>query len=143
MASRISLRANDEGLEAGAVFPKLPGVTYSDYRVTVAIFISTQCITCQQSIGDYEALRELISNTARDRALLCAVFAGEPGKSIADFGIRLPVVQVNDLNEYRVSGTPTVVAIDSNGKVRDFWIGKLSSSAKDNLIRLIKEAVNV
>src|SRR5581483_489268 len=137
-----ALRSGDKGLEAGAMFPKLPTITYGEHHVTVAIFLNTRCIACRQSAADYAALGELASNTGNGMVLVCAVFGGESDIAIADAGFRLPMVQVRDFREYGISGTPTVVAIDSTGKVRDFWIGKLSEGAKANLMRLIKEALN-
>jgi protein-disulfide isomerase-like protein with CxxC motif len=44
-----------------------------------------------------------------------------------------------NLSSIRVSGTPTLILIDSNGRVTGVWTGELPSSEKMVLIRMIQE----
>jgi hypothetical protein len=126
------------GLQVGVVFPKLPGVSYGEHRLTLALFVRTHCLACEESMPDYEMLRQVVQD-GKGAFLVCGIVVGESINAITEAGFHLPVIQVKDFRTYNVSGTPTIVLIDPNGRVIDFWVGRLSRIAMTNLVRLMKE----
>jgi hypothetical protein len=43
-----------------------------------------------------------------------------------------------DFKMLNIQGTPMLVLVDSSGQVLDFWIGKLSQNAKDQILKRVK-----
>lgn len=133
------------GPKVGDHFPKLPGIAYDDAKATVALFLNTRCVACIQSLPDY---RQLANEMAKGHqgARIVGIFGRESREQIAEYqalGFSLPMIQVTDFGAYKVSGTPTIVVVDNQGKVKDLWVGRLTSQVTNNLLNLIKEVKNV
>ena len=130
----------DSGLRIGSSFPALPNVSYKDHRLTVALFLNSRCIVCKESMPDYERLRSVIG-PGRDSPAVYGIFDAhtETAQTIAALRFQLPTVRVRRFDIYHVSGTPTLVLIDQAGKIREFWVGKLTPNSQRNLIQIIKE----
>jgi len=59
------------------------------------------------------------------------VFLSDDQPAGGDLGLStIANVHVDDFRRYGVYGTPTIILVDTQGKVRDFWIGKLTDQAK-------------
>lgn len=128
-------------LEVGSRFPELPGYLYSD-KLTIAVFLNSRCTACKESRSDYEILRQAASDS-NGRVQFVGVFSSaESPKSVAGFDSHLPSVRVKYFEAYKVSGTPTMVVIDGNGTLRDFWIGRLPPNARGRLLSLVREDHN-
>ena len=126
-------------LVVGAPFPELPGASYGRHRLTLAVFLNTRCIACQESVPDYDMFHKAVANS--NGIQFVGVFKRESSQAIADFGFRSQAVQVQDFGPFRVSGTPTTVLIGNNGKIIDFWIGRLPAKASEKILQRIKGGV--
>lgn len=88
------------GLTAGSVFPQLPGISYGDHRLTLAVFLNTRCTACLESLPDYESLHQLVEGR-NGVVQFVGVFQGESSQAIKAFGFRPKGIQVKDFGMYR------------------------------------------
>ncbi len=49
----------------------------------------------------------------------------------------MDILAAIDLNGLKVSATPTLILVDSTGKVLDFWVGKLSEENQQGVMKSI------
>jgi len=55
-------------------------------------------------------------------------------KFLADGGLKTDVAFSTPLNSVHVSGTPTLMLVDSHGLVKRAWIGKLSHDTENEVL---------
>lgn len=125
------------GLEKGKTFAQLSNMDYSKSDQTLLIALNSTCSYCQESLPLY---RKIASNQARtDKALhVVGLFpnkAEEVAKYIQQNQLVMDTVAGVDFNALHISGTPTMILIDRNGVVKDFWNGKLSDREADEFLR--------
>jgi hypothetical protein len=107
----------------------LPGVDFSQQRKTLLIVISTSCHFCRDSQPFYRQLAQ----TAGLKTHLVAVvpMPQSEAESYVHSSIA-PSLQVVSapLDSMGVNGTPTLLLVDSHGKVEKAWIGILDDAGQ-------------
>jgi hypothetical protein len=114
----------------------LPGVQVAAQSRTLVIAISTQCHFCRDSEPFYKELAE----KSASRVKLVAVLP-QP-QSEAEEYVRhaiAPSIQVvsTPLDSLGVMSTPTLLLIDSSGRVQKAWVGKLDGPAQQQVQSLL------
>ena len=112
----------------------LPSVTWQSGKSTVVLALSTECHFCSESKPFY---RQLISKATADGVKVVAVLPQSPDASKKYLDIdSVAVAQVvqQPLSNLNVSGTPTLLLVDSQGIVTKTWIGKLDSAAEKEVL---------
>ena len=72
------------GVAVGDDLAALPGFSYGEAKVTVALFLHTRCVACIQSVPEYRQLaREIVGSNGRINVV--GVFANESPEAIADY----------------------------------------------------------
>ena len=127
------------GLERGMVLGSIPSVDYQSSRHTLLIALNTNCSYCRESIPFYRKLA--LANDQSEKPLrIVAVFPNKTAE-VANYArendLLLDTVAGVELSRLNISGTPSMILINSNGEVKDFWIGKLQDSETDRLISSI------
>jgi len=106
---------------------QLKEVNWSSHRGTLVLALSTTCHFCEESTPFY---RDLVAKCSKTHVQTVAVFP-QPLKQAASYldknKVQVDNVVSASLANLQVSGTPTLIFVDSNGKVQDAWVGKLSS----------------
>lgn len=91
------------------------------------IALQSGCRFCKESIPLY---RTLLSESNRINAKIVFVFA-EPLPNarayIAEHGLTGAEYRQADFGSIHVQGTPTVILVDGQNRVTDYWIGKLQT----------------
>lgn len=105
----------------------LSGLDPSQSRRSILLVMMKGCRFCEASMGFYRTLRE--NRDSRDRNIV-AVFP--PGTEdvdsyLTEHGLGGIDVKFAALSDLEVSGTPTIIVIDDQGKIVRSWVGKLSS----------------
>jgi thioredoxin-related protein len=124
------------GLQRGLKLDKLPEGVTRHSNLTLIMVMSTTCHYCNESVSFYNQLAEMHSK-ANTSVALVAVFPNSTDqvKSYAEQQhLKLPTVAAMDFRSLNVTATPTLILIDSDGRVRDFWIGKLSKEEEHQVI---------
>lgn len=121
------------GLSRGEVFPRLPGVDYSNSRKTVVVALNTGCHFCRESIPFYQQLVKLRQGAPESTVQLAALFPqGDAAAKVYMERNRLDFDAVVESNpgELNIAGTPTIVLVDSAGNILNFWVGRLTPEAE-------------
>lgn len=107
---------------------EIHGVTGADHRQLEVFALQIGCHFCKESLPFY---RKLVANNNVTRTRVVFVFPQKPSEAreyLAEAGIKDVDVEQADLSSVDVTGTPTILLLDSNGVIQKFWVGKLSSS---------------
>ncbi|HKS30189.1 MAG TPA: redoxin family protein [Pyrinomonadaceae bacterium] len=118
--------------------PKIPRVDYASASQTILIAVNTECHFCTESIPFYNELAKLQQMKDKGTRII-AVFPNaesEVQQYVKQNQLQVEAIAGVDLKTFNVRGTPTMILVDRNGKVLNFWIGKLSEDEK-------KQAVNI
>lgn len=111
--------------------PKLAGANLSSLNVnwkqskqTLVLVISNTCHFCTESAPFYKTLAE-----KKYGAQLIAVLpqsAEEGTRYLANLGVAVDEVKQVSLSTIGVSGTPTLMLVNSDGVMINSWVGKLA-----------------
>jgi hypothetical protein len=110
----------------------LPGVQFGQPGKTLVLAISTNCHFCRDSEPFYKDL------VARSQGRVKIVAVLPQSMEVAAPYVRdsiAPSVQVvsSQLDAMGVSGTPTLLLVDSKGKVEQAWVGKLDDKGQQQV----------
>lgn len=111
----------------------LPGVQFPKDRSSLLLVVSTQCHFCKDSLPFYKDL------TAKSHGRLNVVAVlpqpqAEAQKFLQDAGVEANQVVTATPDTLGVRGTPTVLLVDSSGKVKHEWVGRLDQSGQKDLL---------
>jgi hypothetical protein len=114
----------------------LPGVRFTTQKKTLVLAISTTSHFCKESEPFYKAL------VARSQGRLKIVAVLPQPLAEAESYVRqsiAPSVQVisSRLDSMGVTGTPTLLLIDGNGKVQQAWVGELDDKDQQQVQSLV------
>jgi hypothetical protein len=129
------------GFQKGQTFAQVPGVSYESAPQTLLIAMSTRCHYCTESLPFYKQLVE--GQRANGQAThVVAVFPNpeaEVKQYVQQNNLDLETIAGVDFGALNISGTPTAFMVDSSGKVRDFWLGKLPQDKEQQIIKAVRE----
>ena len=107
----------------------IPNVDWKQHRHTLVLALNTGCHFCEESIPFYQRLAD--TQASGSDLEIVAVFPNDP-EMVHQFmtkdnlGIRslanIPLERVH------VNATPTLILVDSNGRVERSWVGTLTSA---------------
>lgn len=125
------------GLEKGKVFAQVPKVDYGSREQTLLIFLNTNCSYCLESIPFYRKLSDAQPQGSKSLRIV-ALFpnkAEEVAKYVKENQLTVENVAEVDLGVLGISGTPTMILVNSKGEVKNFWLGRLSNTETDEFFR--------
>lgn len=112
----------------------LKDVNWQESGNTMVFGISTTCHFCTESAGFY---RELIKACTAKHVRTIAVLPQSIDASkayLAGEGVEVNDIRQAQLPELKISGTPTLVLIDSKGVVKGVWLGKLPPEVEKEVL---------
>jgi thioredoxin-related protein len=104
---------------------------------TLLLALSTSCHFCTESAPFYRRLMKEHGDTR-----LVAVFPQENGEGeryLSNLGVRVDEVEQASFGDPGISGTPTLILVDSGGKVIGKWEGALPPTREGEVIAQLKE----
>jgi len=113
----------------------LPGVQFSKGQNSLVVAVSTTCHFCKDSLPFYKQLAE----KSRGRLNLVAVLPqpeAEAQKFLQDAGVTATQVVSASLDSIGVNGTPTVLLVNEEGKVKHAWSGRLDEKGQEDLLAI-------
>lgn len=116
----------------------LSGVKWEENGSTLLIALQRGCRFCEESAGFYHRLYEQRGQTLNPR--IVAVVPGEKSeveRYLSDQGILADQVINLSLSELNVSGTPTLMLVDHEGRVNGVWVGKLNDNQEKEVSQKI------
>lgn len=132
-SSKISTNARATVEIVGKPVP-VEGINWKENRKTVVLYLSTTCRYCKESVPFY---RRLLKERTNGSAKVVALFTQpeNEARSYLDLhGIKADDVISSSLRPLGVTATPTVLLVNENGIVSNYWRGKLNEEKEAEVI---------
>ena len=136
-SSKRSARVKATSVAGGRTLGPLSGYDWGSYSKTLVIAIRTGCPYCDASMPFYRRLGER-ERSSRLRAHLLLVMPNDPATGaqyLAKGGLDSQSIFGQSLGALRVSGTPTLLLLDSGGRVERTWVGQLTAKEESEVMR--------
>lgn len=117
----------------GSAFPEIAGVDYKLAPRTLILALNVDCRYCTRSVPFYNSLVEARNERPGKLNIVAAFINPDAGlvQSYAeDKRLSVQTIAGVDLDKLGIHMTPTIVLIDSTGKVLDSWRGALQPDAE-------------
>jgi|SRR5688572_14198835 len=101
---------------------QLTGVDWSKHDNTLVMAISSTCHFCTSSAEFYQQIK---ARTPVHTIAVLPQTVEESRDYLKGIGVQVDEVMQASLNSIDVSGTPTLLLVDREGKILRKWIGKL------------------
>lgn len=127
------------GVKAGDSFPAIEGIKFDATDRTLILALNTGCHFCEESIPFY---KRLPTNRTRTGAgiQIVAIFPNETNearKFLTAANLEFPVLGGQDFAKLRITGTPTLILLNRDGKVQSVWRGELPVSDQDKVLSAV------
>jgi hypothetical protein len=120
-------------IKTGSVLPEIPGIDYRQASRTLILALNVDCRYCTRSVPFYNSLAEARQENANQSNIVAAFINKDTAlvKSYADEKqLSVHAVAGVDLDKLGVQTTPTLILVDSTGKVLDSWRGELRADGE-------------
>jgi thioredoxin-related protein len=110
------------------------GERFTGAHKTVVLAISTQCHYCTESAPFY---RRLVQEIARKKVAVVAVLpqgTSDAKQYLSSENVAIDKVLQASPQSIGVQGTPTLILVDSIGKVSKVWVGKLRPEQENEVL---------
>lgn len=126
--------------ESGEVVTSMPSVSSLDIAwnqngQTLILVLSRNCRFCTDSAPFYKKLSQSKSNTYLVALVPQSVDEGR--EYLEKLGVSVDEVKQFSLEKIGVSGTPTLLLVDTSGVVKNFWVGKLSPEQEATVLSVL------
>ncbi|HEY0782350.1 MAG TPA: hypothetical protein VGE98_07850 [Thermoanaerobaculia bacterium] len=105
----------------------------------MVVAIQPTCHFCNESMPFYKQLVDKRNQSGSAVKLIAAVPSpqakDEEAQHLASAGATMDGVQPVDYRAIKVSGTPTVILVDRQGKVLSVWVGKLEGPGEQEVLK--------
>lgn len=115
-------------VKKGSVFPEIVGVDYKQAPQTLILALNVDCRYCTRSVPFYNSIATAREENQGKSNIVAAFINKDPAlvKSYADEKqLSVQAISGVDLDKLGVHSTPTLILVDSAGKVLDSWSGEL------------------
>jgi hypothetical protein len=124
--------STESRLAKGDVFPPIESVRYDATERTLVLALNTHCKFCRESLPFY---RRLLSTQGQpNRSTQIAVIFPNTDSEVREFieqaQLSVQAVAGQDFAKFQISGTPTLVLVGRDGKVRGLWAGELPAAGE-------------
>jgi len=113
------------------------GASWGASRKTVVLAMSTECHFCKESTPFYKRLLS-VASSRHDRVMAAFPQSELVSKDYLEKE-QLGVDEVKQipLDSIRVSGTPTLMIVDTSGTILKSWVGKLTPAAEAEVVNAL------
>lgn len=119
----------------GDVLPALPGYSWGEHNHSLVLAMRVDCPHCRASAPLYRQVQSLVADSA-GRVGVIAIFPNAKDKVqtfLQQFNLDLLALSDISLERLSVSGTPTLVLVDSRGTALRVWVGELDPDEQREL----------
>jgi hypothetical protein len=137
LSSRVSLVKRSTLAPAGPPIGaeiNIPQVTWPDSKHTIVLVLNTHCGYCTASAGFYRELQRIAS--ARKIPIIAVLPQSNDDARAYLAGLHVPISSVRQLplSSLQVSATPTLMIVNSDGKLIRSWIGQLPPNLEKEVL---------
>jgi len=109
--------------------------TWNQNGQTLVLALSSNCHFCTESAPFYKQLAQSKGNTHLVAVLPQSLADGR--EYLENLGVSVDEVKQLSLDKIGVSGTPTLLLVDTSGVVKNSWVGKLSPQQEANVLSVL------
>jgi hypothetical protein len=123
-------------LTKGSVLREIAGVDYKQAQRTLILALNVDCRYCTRSVPFYNSIAEAKQENTGQFNLVAAFINKDPElvKSyVEQKGLSIQAIPGVDLDSLGVHMTPTLILVDSGGKILDSWRGELQPEGEREL----------
>lgn len=124
-------------LQKGTKIP-LQDIDWQKNGSTLLLAVSTTCHFCTESAPFYQRLVKERGDT-RLVALLPQT-AGEGQSYLTKLGVNVDEVKQISPTAIGLRGTPTIILVDSQGRISNTWVGVLSQNSENEVLNQLAAA---
>ncbi len=128
-------------VEKGERFDQLKAVVPAGADRALVVAVSPTCHFCDESMPFYKQLLDQRNQKGSAVKVIAAVpmetMKAEESQKFAGAGANPDGMVQLDFRAVKVSGTPTVLHVDKNGKVLDVWVGKLDEGRQEEVLEVL------
>ncbi len=124
------------GITRGMVAPGLQGVNYSNENQTLVLLLRSSCPYCRAEVPFYKQVVEVARRSGRTQ--IVAVFAAHDmgaSRFLADNDIAARFTVAPDSQIFKAYATPTLLLVNHQGRVSDFWVGAVQGPTAESILR--------
>jgi peroxiredoxin len=136
-AARPGASPSSSVVEGTNIRARLPGVDWAANGETVLLALSTHCHYCTESAPFFKRLTAQAGRGAEVIAVLAEPPA-EAERYLADQGVHVDAIRQLSLGVLGVAGTPTMMLVNGDGKVKKVWTGKVQPPDEDAVLALLR-----
>jgi hypothetical protein len=116
----------------------MEGVDWSSKRETLLLVLDKDCRFCTDSATFYQRLVKLADANHGLQIVAVTPDDTEEGRRyLNSIGLSIANIKHSALRDLNVPGTPTILAIDTNGRITESWVGRLSGEQEINILRRV------
>jgi hypothetical protein len=124
----------------GKTVQPLPRYQWNQHPETLIIAIRSGCRFCEASFPFYRHLADLQRSSPNVHIVAVMPDANEPGSQMLDRQkLRVDSVFDQPLNSLHVDGTPTILLLNSVGKIERAWVGQLSPLHENEVVASLSD----
>lgn len=116
----------------------VPGVNWNKHRLNVAVYLGTHCGFCRKSMPFYRRL----ADARLEAGAALAVISLEPPPTVQEFlaSFNVSADSVRQITKpIGLTGTPTLLIIDSGGIVHKAWRGVLAAEQEKEILTIMRQ----
>lgn len=133
-----------QAVAEGTVFSSLPHYQWSSVPLTLVLALKVGCPHCENELPFYEKLVRQ-NDALSSHVSVIAVFpdsAETVESAYPNRLLRIRRITDTDLQFLNVTGTPTLLLVDSAGRVKRVWKGELDEESRNAVAEAIIRGVN-
>lgn len=135
--SRPRMPKLNSGLQRGVALSQIANLDYNSSPRTLLVAMSTRCHSCKESTPFYNRLVDRLREDSATR--LVAIFP-EHSEEVAKYAeqnqLKMTAIPAVDFRSLNLTSIPTILLVDNEGKVSDFWIGKLPEAGEQQVAKV-------
>jgi thioredoxin-related protein len=125
------------GLQKGKTVDEFKQFNLKNSNQTLIIAINSNCNFCIESVPFYSQLLSKQQDKHDINTQIIAIFPNSESEAqqfLQNNHLKINFVHSANFQLFGINGTPTLLLVDSSGKIMDFWIGKLQESDKQQVV---------
>ncbi len=115
----------------------LPGEEFTAREKTIVLALQTTCQFCNESVPFYKRLIEEVKGKNINIIAVFPQSVEEGSAHLSQLGMVGMEVKQAPVSVLETSGTPTLIITDQEGRVINYWVGKLTSDKEMEVIQEI------
>lgn len=123
-------------LQRGQTVSQVPGVNFHSAPKTLLIALNTKCGYCAASVPFYNRLADSQKNGGESIRIV-ALFPNkeeEVQQFVGDRQLKIETLASVNYSTLAITGTPTMLLVNKDGQLTDFWIGSLSAEVEQEVL---------